>query len=145
MGRRIDGNVWTVAGGDVEILPAVLDPIQLAGSATGPSLGALGPTDFFLDFDDPTDFIVTDDDPSPEHEALESEKAVRLRSVIDRLNEREQLILRHRFGLNDGEPRTRVEIGEILGLTPERIGQIERAALCRIRHPSFGLLEKDFD
>jgi RNA polymerase sigma factor (sigma-70 family) len=91
------------------------------------------------------DFIVTDDDPSPEHEALESEKATRLRAVVERLNPREQLILRHRFGLNDGEPRTRVEIGEILGLTPERIGQIERAALCRIRHPSFGLLEKDFD
>ena len=57
---EIDGNVWTVAGGDVGILPAVFDPIQLAGSATGPSLGAFGPTDFFLDFDDPTDFIVTD-------------------------------------------------------------------------------------
>ncbi len=37
---EIDGNVWTVAGGDVEIVPATFDPIQLTGSATGPSLGA---------------------------------------------------------------------------------------------------------
>jgi len=91
------------------------------------------------------DFIVTDDEPSPEHEALEAEKAVRLRAVVERLDEREQLILLQRFGLIDGEPRTRVEIGGILGLTAERIGQIERAALCKIRHPAFGLLEQDFD
>ncbi len=57
---EIDGNVWTVAGGDVEIVPATFDPIQLTGSATGPSLGAFGARDFLLDFDDPTDFIVTD-------------------------------------------------------------------------------------
>ncbi len=90
------------------------------------------------------DFIVTDDDPSPEAEALDAERSIRLRDVIGRLDAREQLILRHRFGLADGEPHTRLEIGNVLGITAERVGQIERAALSKIRHPSFGLLEKDF-
>jgi RNA polymerase sigma factor (sigma-70 family) len=91
------------------------------------------------------DFIITEDETGPEETALAAEKAIRLRAVVERLNPREQLILRHRFGLIDAEPRTRVEIGSILGLTAERIGQIERVALCKIRHPAFGLLEADFD
>ncbi len=91
------------------------------------------------------DFIVTDEEPGPDHAVLDSDRSKRLQAAIARLSEREQVILRHRFGLTDGDPHTRVEIGEILGLTAERIGQIERAALCKVRHPAFGLLEKDFE
>ena len=91
------------------------------------------------------DFIVTDEEPGPDHEVIDDDRSRRIRAAVERLADREQLILRHRFGLMDGDPHTRVEIGDILGLTAERIGQIERAALCKVRHPAFGLLEKDFD
>lgn len=91
------------------------------------------------------DFIVTDEEPGPEFETLEAERSQRLRAAIERLGERDKIILRHRFGLHDGEPHTRVEIGQLLGITAERVGQLERAALCKVRHPAFGLLEKDFD
>lgn len=90
------------------------------------------------------DLIVTDDDPLPEDQVIDLEVADRLRQAIGRLDDREQLIIRHRFGLDDGEPRTRNEIGHTVGVTPERIGQIEKVALTKIRHPAFGLLERDF-
>jgi RNA polymerase primary sigma factor len=55
---------------------------------------------------------------------------------IDKLPEREALIVRMRFGLYDGRPRTLDEIGGQLGLTRERIRQLEKLALAKLRHPS---------
>ena len=52
------------------------------------------------------------------------------------LDERERQILRLRYGLDRGEPRTLEEVGEVLNLTRERIRQIERTALSKLRHPS---------
>ncbi len=91
------------------------------------------------------DFIVTDDDPSPEGEVIDADVKARLLDAIDRLNERERRILRERFGFIDGAPRSRSDIGDLLGLSAERIGQIERAVLSKIRHPAFGLREEDFE
>lgn len=90
------------------------------------------------------DFIVTDDDPSPEGEVIDADTRERLLEAIDRLNERERLILSQRFGFVDGVPRSRSDIGDLLGVTGERVGQIERAVLAKIRHPAFGLREEDF-
>jgi RNA polymerase sigma factor (sigma-70 family) len=56
--------------------------------------------------------------------------------LIDKLPEREALIVRMRFGLYDGRPRTLDEIGAQLGLTRERIRQLEKLALAKLRHPS---------
>ena len=91
------------------------------------------------------DFVVTDDDPSPEHEVIDADARARLFEAIDRLDDRERLILRERFGFADGAPRSRSDIGALLGVSGERIGQIERAVLSKIRHPAFGLREEDFD
>jgi len=52
------------------------------------------------------------------------------------LDERERGILRLRFGLDGGEPRTLEQVGEHFGLTRERIRQIEARALSKLRHPS---------
>ena len=56
---------------------------------------------------------------------------------------RERRILELRFGFSDGVPRTLGEIGEEFALTRERIRQLEKLALCRLRHPAFGLHEDD--
>ncbi|SDN69505.1 RNA polymerase primary sigma factor [Allokutzneria albata] len=70
-------------------------------------------------------------------ELLSSERMRKqLDAVLDTLSEREAGVLRLRFGLSGGEPRTLGQIGAVLGLTRERIRQIEVRALCKLRHPS---------
>ena len=66
-----------------------------------------------------------------------------IRVAIGRLPEREQRILTMRYGFLDGIPRTLDEIGDEFRLTRERIRQIEKLALARLRHPAFGLREAD--
>ena len=66
-----------------------------------------------------------------------------LRTSIERLPQREGRILALRYGFHDGIPRTLEEIGEEFSLTRERIRQLEKLALCRLRHPSFGIREAD--
>ena len=56
--------------------------------------------------------------------------------LLSELGERERVILRLRFGLDDGQPRTLDEIGQRLGVTRERIRQLEAAAMSKLRHPS---------
>ena len=59
-----------------------------------------------------------------------------LREVLDTLTEREQKVLRLRFGLDDGRGRTLEEVGKEFNVTRERIRQIEAKALRKLRHPS---------
>ena len=56
--------------------------------------------------------------------------------MLDSLEGREQRVIRLRFGLDDGRPRTLEEVGKEFGLTRERIRQIEAHALRKLRHPS---------
>ncbi|MDQ1618243.1 MAG: polymerase primary sigma factor [Actinomycetota bacterium] len=69
---------------------------------------------------------------SVEHQAMVNQ----LNELVDILPEREATIVRMRFGLYDGNPRTLDEIGRALGLTRERIRQLEKLALAKLRHPS---------
>ena len=90
------------------------------------------------------DFI-TDHEPTDAEAATElADVADRLRKAVARLPEREGRIVTRRYGLIDGTPRTFDDIGSQFGLTAERIRQLERRALCRLRHPAFGLREADF-
>ena len=89
------------------------------------------------------DFIEDEDAVDPVKVTEELDIASNLRRSIDRLPEREGRILSLRYGFLDGVPRTLEEIGDEFNLTRERIRQLEKLALCRLRHPSFGIREQD--
>ena len=67
-----------------------------------------------------------------------------LMEALDTLTEREQQVLRLRFGLDDGKPRTLDEVGKQFHVTRERIRQIEAKALRKLRHPSRSKKLKDY-
>ncbi len=89
------------------------------------------------------DFIEDEDATDPVQITEEMDIADSLRVSIERLPDREGRILALRYGFYDGVPRTLEEIGEEFNLTRERIRQLEKLALCRLRHPSFGIREQD--
>lgn len=90
------------------------------------------------------DFIEDQDATSPsEHAAYEMLKE-QLEDVLDTLTDREENVLRLRFGLDDGRTRTLEEVGKVFGVTRERIRQIEAKALRKLRHPSRSKRLKDF-
>jgi RNA polymerase primary sigma factor len=89
------------------------------------------------------DFIQDEEAADPVTLTEEMDVANSLRVSIDRLPQREGRILALRYGFYDGVPRTLEEIGEEFSLTRERIRQLEKLALCRLRHPSFGIREAD--
>ncbi len=89
------------------------------------------------------DFIEDEDAADPVQITEELDVANSLRVSIERLPDREGRILALRYGFYDGVPRTLEEIGEEFNLTRERIRQLEKLALCRLRHPSFGIREQD--
>ncbi len=81
-------------------------------------------------------FIGDDDSPTPPDMATESLLAEKMEEILATLRPRQARILRLRFGLQDGRAYTLKEVGAKFGLTRERIRQIEREALARLRHPS---------
>jgi RNA polymerase primary sigma factor len=89
------------------------------------------------------DFIEDEEATDPVQITEEMDVAQSLRVSIERLPEREGRILALRYGFYDGVPRTLEEIGDEFNLTRERIRQLEKLALCRLRHPSFGIREQD--
>ena len=90
------------------------------------------------------DFIPDDDVPAPAEAAAFSMLKEQLVEVLDTLTEREQKVLRLRFGLDDGRARTLEEVGKTFDVTRERIRQIEAKALRKLRHPSRSKKLKDY-
>lgn len=90
------------------------------------------------------DFIPDDDVPAPAEAAAFSMLKEQLVEVLDTLTEREQKVLKLRFGLDDGRARTLEEVGRRFDVTRERIRQIEAKALRKLRHPSRSKKLKDY-
>ena len=90
------------------------------------------------------DFIQDDNVPVPAEEAASTILKEQLVEVLGTLTEREQKVLRLRFGLDDGRARTLEEVGREFNVTRERIRQIEAKALRKLRHPSRSRKLKDY-
>ena len=89
------------------------------------------------------DFIEDGDADDPEAIAEATSVAIAMRNSIKKLPERERKIMELRYGLEDGIPKGLDEIGSHFQLTRERIRQLEKLALCRLRHPSYGIRQQD--
>ncbi|MBO8164091.1 MAG: RNA polymerase sigma factor RpoD [Brevibacillus sp.] len=90
------------------------------------------------------DFIEDQDALAPSDAAAYELLKEQLEDVLDTLTDREENVLRLRFGLDDGRTRTLEEVGKVFGVTRERIRQIEAKALRKLRHPSRSKRLKDF-
>jgi RNA polymerase sigma factor (sigma-70 family) len=107
---------------------------ELLGHATDPvsldtPIGTEGDTDL-------GDIVADMSAASPFDAVAEAMLGAEIDKLLQPLNEREREILRLRYGLDRGDPRTLEEVGDVLHLTRERIRQIERQALSKLRHPS---------
>ena len=90
------------------------------------------------------DFIQDDNVPVPAEAAAQTLLKEQLDEVLDTLTEREQKVLRLRFGMDDGRERTLEEVGKEFDVTRERIRQIEAKALRKLRHPSRSRKLRDY-
>lgn len=90
------------------------------------------------------DFIEDQEVLSPADHTAQTLLKEQLEEVLDTLTDREENVLRLRFGLDDGNVRTLEQVGKVFGVTRERIRQIEAKALRKLRHPSRSKQLKDF-
>ncbi len=90
------------------------------------------------------DFIQDEDSPAPQDSAAYTLLREQLNEVMDTLTPREAKVLKLRFGLEDGRPRTLEEVGKEFMVTRERIRQIEAKALRKLRHPSRSKKLRDY-
>ena len=90
------------------------------------------------------DFIEDEDTPAPEETATQQLLREHVNRILTGLSEREQKILRMRFGLDDGKTHTLEEVGREFGVTRERIRQIEAKALTKLRKSTDSKKLKDY-
>ncbi len=91
-----------------------------------------------------SDFIEDKDNMSPSDYADEAEKNAALDSILKELTDREERVIRLRYGIPNGTPYTLEEVGKEFGVTRERIRQIEAKALKKLKHPTRAKALKDF-
>ena len=89
-------------------------------------------------------FVEDDNTPGPADATSNTLLAEALSEILGTLTEREASVLRMRFGMYDGRTRTLEEVGQLFGVTRERIRQIENKAIRKLRHPSRAKKIKDF-
>jgi RNA polymerase sigma factor (sigma-70 family) len=105
----------------VELLSYSIDHVSLDAPVDADSTTTLG------------DLVSTEDAPGPDALVLRAEEKRRMEQLLDRLDERSADIMRRRYGLADGSQEKLADIGTVWGITAERVRQLERAALQKMR------------
>ncbi|MFZ3071836.1 MAG: sigma-70 family RNA polymerase sigma factor, partial [Thermodesulfobacteriota bacterium] len=90
------------------------------------------------------DFIEDEKSPSPSDNAIERDLSAQTGLALESLSEREKKVLKMRFGIGERQDYTLEEVGKVLGVTRERVRQIEAKAIRRLRHPTRAKLLKAF-
>ncbi|MBI5560232.1 MAG: RNA polymerase sigma factor RpoD [Deltaproteobacteria bacterium] len=90
------------------------------------------------------DFIEDEKSPSPAESAIDKDLSYQTNMAMDSLTPREQKVLKMRFGIGERQDYTLEEVGKVLGVTRERVRQIEAKAIRRLRHPTRAKLLKGF-
>jgi len=90
------------------------------------------------------DFIEDEKSPSPAEHAIDKDLSYQTDLALDSLTPREQKVLKMRFGIGERQDYTLEEVGKVLGVTRERVRQIEAKAIRRLRHPTRAKLLKAF-
>jgi RNA polymerase primary sigma factor len=114
-----------------EILRAIQEPVSLE-------------TPILSEEKELKDVIIDEKSVSPFRTLENSEAAGRIEQVLSSLSEREEKIIRMRFGIGVGSEHTLEEVGKYFNLTRERIRQIEIKALKKLRHPARSKLLKEY-
>jgi RNA polymerase primary sigma factor len=91
------------------------------------------------------DFIQDEKSPSPADTAVDTDLSLQTGNVLGSLTPREEKVLRMRFGIGERQDYTLEEVGKVLGVTRERVRQIEAKAIRRLRHPTRAKLLKAFN
>jgi RNA polymerase sigma factor (sigma-70 family) len=125
-----DAEIAEHAGVTVERIHEVREALQRASSLDRP-VGEEGDTTL-------GELIADVSATDPDVSVAADDARVRIERVLSHLDERDRRILELRFGFLDGEPRTLDEIGQVFGMSRERIRQLEKQALARLRHPASG-------
>lgn len=115
-----------------EIMKIALDPVSLETPIGEEEDSHLG------------DFVEDNDSPAPSDSASYSLLREQLNNVLKTLTSREEQVIKLRYGLEDGRPRTLEEVGKEFNITRERIRQIEAKALRKLKHPSRSKALKDY-
>jgi len=129
---EIAQDIGISVGKVIEISKLAQDPVSLetpVGEADDSHLG---------------DFIPDEDSVTPSDAAAYQMLREQMAEVLHTLTHREEMVLRLRYGLDDGRPRTLEEVGREFNITRERIRQIEAKALRKIRHPSRSRYLRDY-
>jgi len=116
----------------VEIRRLAMEPVSLhspVGEEDGSELG---------------DLIEDSESLSPPELVTAGLLASHVEDVLNHLGEREREVVRMRYGLTDGEPRTLEEVGRAFGVTRERVRQIEAKSLAKLRHPHLSAQLRDY-
>ena len=116
-----------------EIFRISQDPVSMESSIGGDEDGSTL-----------NDFVADEVNPTPMQSTRNSMLLETLEDVLASLTEKERMVLRLRYGLNDGEGKTLEDVGKMFGVTRERIRQIEAKAIRKLRHPSRSAKLRDF-